>query len=239
MTARPPRLTLFAALVLGIGVGGVAAAQQVVGHAPGLQAIGRYTLAGDKHFIHGYEPVDPDGAAQVVVEIPTGTSQKWETDKASGRLVWEVEDGAPRVVAYLGYPGNYGMIPRTLLPKNQGGDGDPLDVLVLGPAVPRGSVVPARVIGVLRMVDRGERDDKLIAVLADSCFGKVATLEELQKQFPGAAQIVETWFTNYKGPGKMQSRGYADADRAQAILDAAIEAYRVNEAAAEQSAVRR
>ena len=45
----------------------------------------------------------------------------------------------PREVKYLGYPGNYGMIPRTLLPKELGGDGDPLDVIVLGPAVERGS----------------------------------------------------------------------------------------------------
>ena len=37
---------------------------------------------------------------------------------------WEFRDGKPRVVAYLGYPGNYGMIPRTLLPKEHGGDGD-------------------------------------------------------------------------------------------------------------------
>ena len=74
-----------------------------------------------------------------MIEIPTGTTAKWEVVKPSGELRWEFDQGRPRVVRYLGYPGNYGMIPRTLLPKEEGGDGDPLDVVVLGPAVPRGS----------------------------------------------------------------------------------------------------
>ena len=45
---------------------------------------------------------------------------------------------------YLSYPGNYGMILRTLLPEESGGDGEPLDVVVLSPAVPKGTVLQAR-----------------------------------------------------------------------------------------------
>ncbi|TWT85473.1 Inorganic pyrophosphatase [Posidoniimonas polymericola] len=178
-----------------------------------------------KHLVHDYPAEDVSGLVNVVVEIPAGTNQKWETDKQSGRLVWDTKDGVPRVVAYLPYPGNYGMIPRTLLPKSLGGDGDPLDVLVLGPAVPRGSVVQARVIGVLRMLDSGEQDDKLIAVAPESALGGVKSLEELQRDFPAAAEIVELWFTHYKGPGEMQSQGYAEADEARRILKTAIAAY--------------
>ena len=51
-----------------------------------------------------------------MVEIPAGSNDKWEVDKTSGALYWEQEDGKPRVVQYLAYPGNYGMIPRTSLP---------------------------------------------------------------------------------------------------------------------------
>ena len=94
-----------------------------------------YTKKGENNYLTGYEAVHDDGDINVVVEIPTGSVQKWEVDKTSGNLKWEFVDGKPREVKYLGYPGNYGMIPRTLLPKELGGDGDPLDVIVLGPAV--------------------------------------------------------------------------------------------------------
>jgi len=53
--------------------------------------------------------------------------------KPDGIMKWAFEDGKPRVIKYLAYPGNYGMIPRTLLPKELGGDGDPLDIIMLGP----------------------------------------------------------------------------------------------------------
>ena len=188
--------------------------------------------AAPRHLVRDYPPTDQAGLATVVVEIPAGSNQKWETDKHSGQPVWDTEQGVPRVVAYLGYPGNYGMIPQTLLPKEQGGDGDPLDVLVLGPAVPRGSVIKARVIGVLKMLDRGEQDDKLIAVAPGSKLGRVESLAQLRRDFPAADQIVELWFTHYKGPGKMQSQGFADVQEAQRILKAAIRAYQAEAAAA-------
>ena len=117
-----------------------------------------------KSYLNDYQPQLENGDVNVVVEVPAGTTGKWEVTKPEGELRWEVRDGKPRVVQYLGYPANYGMIPRTLLPKDLGGDGDPLDVVILGNAVPRGSVIPARLIGVMIMIDAGEQDDKLIAV---------------------------------------------------------------------------
>jgi inorganic pyrophosphatase len=59
------------------------------------------------------------------------------------------------------------VIPGTFLPTDLGGDCDPLDVIVLGDANSRGEVICARLIGVLRMTDDGEQDDKLISVLID------------------------------------------------------------------------
>ncbi len=100
--------------------------------APNLRLIDSYTIVGPKNFLTDYEPVNRDGTINVVVEIPTGTTAKWEVTKPDGKLQWEFKRGKPRVVKYLGYPGNYGMLPRTLLAKEDGGDGDPLDVIVLG-----------------------------------------------------------------------------------------------------------
>ena len=63
---------------------------------------------------------------QVVIEIPAGTIEKYEIDKKNGGLKIDQRDGKPRLIKFLSYPANYGMIPQTLLPKNLGGDGDPL-----------------------------------------------------------------------------------------------------------------
>lgn len=190
-----------------------------------------FTIVGASSFLSGVEARAGDDAVHVVVEIPAGSVDKWEVDKTDGSLRWEFRDGKPRQVRYLGYPGNYGMIPRTLLPAAQGGDGDPLDVLVLGPAVPHGSVVRARVVGVLRLQDDGEQDDKLLAVLDDTAFASVRGLVELQASFPGVTEIVETWFAHYKGPGVIETLGFDDVEVANAILEAAITAFEDSAAA--------
>ena len=193
---------------------------------PGLSWVDPYTLEGEKHLVRDYPPLDPTGLLNVVVEIPTGTNAKWEVDKTTGQLAWEFRDGEPRIVSYLAYPGNYGMIPGTLLPEDLGGDGDPLDVIVLGPAVPRGRVVRARLLGVLKLLDDGEQDDKLIAVQQNSPLNQVADLDQLNREFNGVAEILEIWFSNYKGPGEMESLGFGNRAEAQEILRAAVAADR-------------
>ncbi len=170
-------------------------------------------------------PLDSAGNITVVVEIPAGTNDKWEVDKITGRLAWEQRDGSPRVVSFLPYPGNYGFIPRTLLSRETGGDGDPLDVIILGPALPRGSVSSARLLGVLRMQDGGEDDDKLIAVGLDGPFAAITSLAEFQAAYPDALAIIAQWFGAYKGPDVMQVGDFADENEARRMLDAAIAAF--------------
>ena len=95
---------------------------------------------------------------QAIIEIPKGSKAKYELDKASGMLRLD------RVLySSVHYPANYGFMPRTL-----GDDHDPLDILVLSQVdlVPL-CIVRAKIIGVMRMLDNGEGDDKLIAVAAD------------------------------------------------------------------------
>ena len=193
--------------------------------APGVTKVDAYTIVGSKNFFRDFPHMNGDGSINVVVEIPTGTTEKWEVTK-DGALKWEFKKGKPRVVDYLGYPGNYGMIPQTLLPKELGGDGDALDVLVLGPAVPRGSVVKAKLIGMLKMLDGKEQDDKLIAVLAGTPFFELNNYSELDKKYAGITRIIETWFANYKGPGEIETKGFAEKEEGMKILNAAAAAYR-------------
>ncbi|MEB3279905.1 MAG: inorganic diphosphatase [Lyngbya sp.] len=192
----------------------------------GVYAENQYTIVSPKNLISGYEPQNPDGTVNVVVEIPAGTLAKWEVSKPDGKLKWEFREGKPRVVQYLGYPGNYGMIPRSHLPKELGGDGDPVDAIVLGAAVPRGSVVPVKLIGILKLLDSGEQDDKLLGVIKDSPFFEVNSIADLDKQFPGVTTILETWFSNYKGiNGEMESKGFAEKEEALKVFNFAVEAF--------------
>ena len=90
-----------------------------------------------------------------IIEIPKNTRAKYELDKKSGMLRLD------RVLySSMYYPYNYGFIPRTYCD-----DKDPLDILVLSQinVVPM-CMVPAKVIGVMHMLDQGEADDKIIAV---------------------------------------------------------------------------
>jgi inorganic pyrophosphatase len=158
-----------------------------------------------------------------VVEIPSGTTAKFDVDEHHGVLRWarRREDGARREIDYLAYPVNYGMIPRTLA-----ADGDPLDVLVLGRGIERAHVTPTRVIGVLKMAHDGTRDDKLIAVPLEPVlvngFSRLRDLPELDASYPAARQILVLWFSHYWGRGATEVVGWGDAAEARAILDASL-----------------
>ena len=184
-----------------------------------------HQISGQAHYVDGYEPIGEAGYLRVVIEIPTGTTEKWEVDKSDGKLHWEVKNGKRRIVQYIGYPGNYGMIPQTLLSYENGGDGDPLDVLVLGPPIKRGEIVQARLIGGLSLLDGGEQDDKLIAVMENTVFQSVSSIENLDQKFPGVLSIIETWFVSYKGQGKIESSGFLSPIEANTILEKAIHSY--------------
>ncbi len=98
---------------------------------------------------------DPPYIVNAIIEIPKGSRAKYEIDKDSGLIKLD------RVIyASMYYPLNYGFIPQTL-----GEDHDPLDIVVLTQVavVPR-CLISAKVIGVMQMIDRGEADDKIIAV---------------------------------------------------------------------------
>ena len=179
-----------------------------------------------KNLLNDVSAKNADGTINAIIEIPAGGLEKWELNKSSGKIERDYADGKPRTIDYLGYPANYGLIPQTLLSKENGGDGDPLDVIVLGPSIKRGSVVKAKLIGVLRLKDRGEQDDKLVAISSDAPFYEINDIHEISNNYEGLLDIIELWFSNYKGPGKMQSDGYGNKAYAEKILQAAIEDYK-------------
>jgi len=191
--------------------------------APGFRVVDNCLVPKGRHHFNFYRDVRPlnrDGTVNGVVEIPAGTSAKWEVSEESGIMCWELKDGALRVVKYLGYPANYGMIPRTL-----GGDGDSLDIIVLGQLKFRGEIVATRIIGVMYMIDGGEVDDKLVAVVPETPLGQVASIAELEAMFAGSTDILATWFESYKGPGEIEITGFGGPDEAKEVLNAALAAY--------------
>lgn len=161
-----------------------------------------------------------------VIEIPAGTNEKWEFSKETGDIEHEIKNGSPRIVKYLGYPGNYGFIPQTILTSESGGDGDPFDCLVIGSSLIRGEIVRIKVIGMLKFLDNSEQDDKLIAVLPDSFMSKVNELSELNTQFPEALDIIRTWFENYKGAGEMKYNGIGTSEEAYNLIKNASEQFK-------------
>ncbi|MDQ3365815.1 MAG: inorganic diphosphatase [Myxococcota bacterium] len=181
------------------------------------------TVLARYHLSRGYPARNRDGSVNAVIEIPSGTTAKFDVDEEDGSLRWarRREDGARREVDYLSYPVNYGMVPRTLA-----ADGDPLDVLVLGRGIERASVVPTRVIGVLKMAHDGTRDDKLIAVPLDAAlrngFSRLRDLPELDDAYPAARVILVLWFSHYWGRGATEVVGWGDAAEARTILEASL-----------------
>jgi len=171
------------------------------------------------NYLTGYPAINDDGTVNAVIEIPAGDSAKFEVTTDGSGMRQNQVDGRPRFIEYLTYPFNYGMVPRTLEDPALGGDGDPLDVIVLGDAIARGEVVAVRVLGVVRMVDTGERDDKLIAVVPGTPLAAAADIAQLDAQFPGITDILRIWLTNYKDPGMIVVEGIEGADEAGRILD--------------------
>lgn len=166
-------------------------------------------------------PAIEEDAINVIVEIPAGTNTKIEYDISSGTFRQDQVDGKDRVVAFLPYPGNYGFIPSTLMDEERGGDGDALDILVIGSSQPTGSVVQAKAVGALLLKDNGELDTKIIAVPAATEERTLAAdnFLELMLDHDPAKRIIEEWFLNYKGKGQMELIRWEDENYAMQEID--------------------
>lgn len=167
---------------------------------------------------HHIDPalITPDDFT-ALIEIPMGSRCKYELDKETGLIKLD------RVLyTSTHYPQNYGFIPRTYAD-----DGDPLDVLVItsSPVYPM-TLIRSYPIGVMRMIDNGDLDDKIIAIpFSDPTYRGISALDDLPAHI--FDEIVH-FFSVYKQlEGKMTAvdslLGSSDAKR---IITGAIEGYR-------------
>jgi len=203
--AQPCRAALLFVATFGVALGG----------APG-SASARDTAV---HPLHAEQPASTSGRTRLAVEIPAGSRIKYEIG----------EDGLVHVSRFLSmpvaYPANYGSIPRSLA-----GDGDPLDALVFtrDPLHP-GTLIEFRPIGVLRMRDDGDEDDKIIGVPTDKVDPTYAGIRDLADLPQIERDRIEAFFRIYKdlpkGRNPVQLNGYGDAKEAKALIQASLERF--------------
>lgn len=161
-------------------------------------------------------PADIEAGFPAVIEIPRGSKNKYELDKATGML------RVDRVLySAVHYPHNYGFIPQTYCD-----DKDPLDILVLGqePVHPL-TIIMARAIGVMRMEDEEEVDDKILAVhINDPAYSHLRDIVELPQHI---LDELQRFFEDYKEleHKKVKVEHFKGRDEATRIIKEALAEY--------------
>ena len=158
---------------------------------------------------------------QAVIEIPSGTNHKFEYNKATNSFDLDQKNGKDRVIEYLPYLGNYGFIPSTLSDPDQRGDGDALDILVLSESLRTGTVTSVVPLGLLKLVDNGELDYKIIANISneEQQVIKASTFEEFSTKYPNVKKIIELWFLNYNPDDPSVIEGWGDEKEAISTIE--------------------
>lgn len=161
---------------------------------------------------------NPPHEINCLVEIPKGATNKYEYDKKFAafkldRVLYEA----------VFYPTEYGIIPQTLNEE----DGDPLDVMVLSTfSTFPGCVISCRPIGVLRLNDSGEEDNKIIAVPADDPrFEEIKDLGDLPTH---TKKEIKNFWENYaelQPDKKIKIEGWGGKEKAHQLIKAAIKTY--------------
>lgn len=151
------------------------------------------------------------GIINVVVEIPAGSSNKieWRRDLK----IFAVDRVEPKIFAK---PTNYGFIPQTL-----DEDGDELDTLIItDEPLPTGVFLEARVIGVMKFVDDGEIDDKIVVVPADDrqTGDRIQILADLSDQLKRQIEFHFSHYKDLKKPGSTKVESWGDVDEAKAVI---------------------
>jgi inorganic pyrophosphatase len=164
-------------------------------------------------------PAGPDvpRVVYVVVEIPKGSRNKYEYDERGGFIKLD------RVLfSSLHYPGDYGFVPQTLHR-----DGDALDVLVItNEPTFSGCVIEARPLGIFRLLDRGQPDDKILAVPhTDPLFSGYRALADVPAHF---LDEMGHFFSVYKDleMAEVEPKGWYDREAAYAEIEEAAARYR-------------
>lgn len=160
-------------------------------------------------------PQPKPGLLNVLIEIPAGSKNKYEFDKELNAFALD------RVLySSVQYPYDYGFIPNTLAD-----DGDPLDGMVLidQPTFP-GCVIAARPIGMLEMIDGGDRDEKLLCVPAkDPRYAQINSLENIS---PHRLEEIAEFFRTYKNLERKETEilGWKQGNDVMALIEKCIKA---------------
>lgn len=161
-------------------------------------------------------PAQPKpGLLNVLIEIPGGSKNKYEFDKDLNAFALD------RVLfASVQYPLDYGFVPNTLAD-----DGDPLDGMVMmdQPTFP-GCVITARPIGMLEMIDGGDRDEKILCVpAADPRYAQVQSLKDVA---PHRLDEIAEFFRTYKNLEKKVTEilGWKDVEHVNPLVEACVAA---------------
>ncbi len=160
----------------------------------------------------------------VIIEISKNSDPiKYEVDKESGAIFVD-----RFMSTAMHYPCNYGYIPHTIA-----GDGDPVDVLVIGQfPLPPGVVVRCRPIGMLAMTDEAGPDAKLLAVPVDKLtpwYSDITSPRDLPKIL---LDQISHFFEHYKDlePGKfVKVQGWYEADEAKKEITEGVERYKASQ----------
>ena len=170
--------------------------------------------------IHPWHDVTPGAKLpqefNAIIEIPFGSSVKYELDKTSGLIKLD------RVLySAVYYPANYGFIPQTLAE-----DDDPLDVLVLcQEAVDPLTMLNARAIGLMTMLDSGKRDHKIVAVCPDDPI--YAVYKDINELPAPRLNMLRRFFQDYKMlEGKsVEVDEIEPAEKAVPIIEESLQRY--------------
>ena len=176
----------------------------------------------DKNFSHNLFHTLPPGPhppkeVYCLVEIPRGTSNKYEYDEDLG--VFKLDRA---LYSSVFYPTEYGFIPQTWAKDN-----DPLDIMVLSTFTTfPGCLLKARPIGLLRMVDSGKTDDKIIATASgDPRFKDVRDLSDLSHHFKKEIQNFWESYAALQPKKEIEIKSWHEPERAYRIIESAIKAY--------------
>jgi inorganic pyrophosphatase len=163
-------------------------------------------------------PAQPKpGIINVLIEIPGGSKNKYEFDKDMNAFALD------RVLfASVKYPYDYGFVPNTLAD-----DGDPLDGMVMmDEPTFAGCVIAARPIGMLLMIDGGDRDEKILCVPAeDPRYNEVKSIKDIA---PHRLEEIAEFFRTYKNLEKKvtEIQGWEDVDAVNPLVEECIKAYK-------------
>ena len=159
-----------------------------------------------------YDAGDVDGGIiNVVIEIPQGSNNKIEWNRKLG--VMQLDRVEPLLFAK---PTNYGFIPQTL-----DEDGDELDALIITDTpLPTGIFMEAKVIGVMKFVDDGEVDDKIVVVPADdrNNGNAINTLADLPAQLIKQIEFHFNHYKDLKKAGTTKVESWGDIEEAKAVI---------------------